>query len=1008
MAPEHRTLPNQQQDQQAAGGGHADVGAIAFADAAERLLDNGYFTLPIRPGTKVPIPKGWSKIVVDEAQVAAWVRAHPTASVGLRTGALIGVDIDLLDPDLAHQAMALTQARLGETLLRVGCWPKRLLTYRTDDAFRKLKIAGFEVLARGQQFVAFGMHPGVGRPYDWPLGESPLDVAFADLPLVTHAQCVDLVSELSQILPTPHEGARRRRGPGGAATAGPVYNADGLVEDGRDAHLSAIAFHAVHDALDGVPPSNMSDLKQLVWDRFRTTTDLRRGRKGGDAPYSSSDAARKVADKLRLARDSQLPPRGTQVEGVVEPPPASSVEAARAQLEALIADACLQIRAWHASEEKGPAPRIGIKATVGLGKSAISRRLLRALREEMHAAGLPSRVVVLTSSHALAEEAAAACRAEGDRAAVWRGYEARHPRLRRPMCADLEAVRAAIQAGVDVHSAACATQNGRRCIHFDGCPKQANRAEVADADVVFAAYDTLFTGFAIQPASVALLLIDEGCWARAVDESDGLCVESLPGDLIDRDAAAARTPEAFGRTADLHELRGRLAAAMSANGPGPLSRRLLRAHGLNADDAGVARSIEKRRFRDPGLFPGMAREALRSATVQAAINQRTLRYLKLWSAVRELLFGEADADGRIAIGDPDQRSGLRPIDVLSTKIVHPNLRDLPMVHLDATLRAELAGTVLPNLQVREVAAEATHMWMKLVAGSFGKTTLVPDRHADAAELRRRANRLAECVDYVRWHAARFKSVLVITYKDVEATFDGIPGVATAHFNAIAGLDAYCDVELLIVIGRPLPRDSDLARLSAAYFGYVPEGGYRPVLRGVRLRDGSARTVRTIGHGDDRAELLRAAICDDELIQAIGRGRGINRTAGNPLEVHLLADAALPIVNDCVTTWQIEAPDIIQQMLLAGLAVDSPEHASRLHPQLLVSPSAAKHQFQCSAFKDGNPIGDIYRETVLKSAAYRLPGKGRGWQRAYWIAGTQGDAKAVLEHAVGRLAEWRPD
>jgi hypothetical protein len=69
--------------------------------------------------------------------------------------------------------------------------------------------------------------------------------------------------------------------------------------------------------------------------------------------------------------------------------------------------------------------------------------------------------------------------------------------------------------------------------------------------------------------------------------------------------------------------------------------------------------------------------------------------------------------------------------------------------------------------------------------------------------------------------------------------------------------------------------------------------------------------------------MRAAICDDEIIQAIGRGRGINRKAGNPLEVHVLADVALPLAHHAVQRWDDGVPDLMQRMLLDGIAVDSP-------------------------------------------------------------------------------------
>ena len=152
-------------------------------------------------------------------------------------------------------------------------------------------------------------------------------------------------------------------------------------------------------------------------------------------------------------------------------------------------------------------------------------------------------------------------------------------------------------------------------------------------------------------------------------------------------------------------------------------------------------------------------------------------------------------------------------------------------------------------------------------------------------------------------------MLVVTYKACEAAFEGIPGVETGHFNAIAGLDAYRDVRLLVVVGRPLPSDSALAPLAGALFRHLPEGGYGRELRGVRMRDGSSRAVRVMTHTDEKAELLRAAICDDEVLQAIGRGRGVNRTGANPLEVHVLADVALPLVHDADCCLGRGRPDL---------------------------------------------------------------------------------------------------
>ncbi|AZQ67641.1 hypothetical protein EF888_11160 [Silicimonas algicola] len=294
-------------------------------------------------------------------------------------------------------------------------------------------------------------------------------------------------------------------------------------------------------------------------------------------------------------------------------------------------------------------------------------------------------------------------------------------------------------------------------------------------------------------------------------------------------------------------------------------------------------------------------------------------------------------------------------------------------------------------------------------GSFGKSMLCPEPGLPQDEVRRRQNRLGECIGYVRWQARRHRCgrVLVVTYQAVEAAFTNIPNVETLHFNAVAGLDRYKDVACLIVIGRPLPSHIELEALAGGYFGATGASGYTTERTGVRTVSGDVRGVRVIRHRDATAEDLRAAICDDELVQAIGRGRGVNRTVDNPLEVHVLADVAPPLAYDKVTTWDVEAPDVVQRMLLAGIAVDSPADAAVLHPQMFESVEQAKKAFQRAVFKGQNPMKDTYREMSLKSAAYRRSGRGVGWQTAYWVSDEREEIRHALEETLRSLADWRP-
>jgi len=972
---------------------------------AGKLLDMGYEPIPIVPARKRPAPNRWSTIPIDERQVEQWCATFPDHGVGLRTGRLVGLDIDLLDDDLAFQVHDLARHRLGDSLVRVGRWPKRMLVYRTDRPFPKIDVKPLEVLGVGQQFVAFGTHPGTGRPYGWPLGETPLDVPLDDLPVVDHARMLEFVAEARAILPDMAAPSSARRA--GAVSDGGVgieRDADGLVVDGRDDWLSRIAFHTLHDALDRAGDLSAERLAALAWDRFAESADLSRPRQDGSASWTPRDALQKVREKLRLHGRGDLPPRRVHsVEASYEAPEATA-EVARAQLASEIAKFCETVLLHHGSDLPGDPPRLGLKATTGLGKSSVARRLFLDLRRKLRAVEAPDRFLVFTPSHALAEETAEAWRAMGVTVAVMRGYHRKHPVTGRTMCADTEAVDAALAAGSDPHRTVCRGKGGATCPHFHGCLKQENRAEVRAADVVVAPYDGLYTGFAVDPAGIAAIIVDEGCWARATRITPSLTVEALTTDLLPGLGAGMEKHRAASRRADHQALRAKLQRAMLANGAGPILRRHLVEAGLTPEECEHAIGRERTLLANPRLAPGLTGDARKKAFAAARRNGRIRSVTRIWDMVAKLIDSENDAAPRLRVEKQGDVHRIATIDIVS---VDEDLADKPVLHLDATLRPAIASRLLPGLEVMAVEAAAPHMAVHLVTGSFGKTVIVPDDRASREENARRTNNLADCVDHIRWHARRLAPgrVLVVTYKSVEKAFSHIPGVVTGHFNAMAGLDGYRDVAAIFIVGRPLPRDADLSAPCAALFDHASRGGYVWQAGAVRMRDGSSRTVRVMRHEDETAEIIRAAICDDELVQDIGRGRGVNRTSESPLEVHVLADVALPLVHDRVVDWNAVKPDLVQRMLMAGIAVDSPADAVRLHPEMFANEKLAQKVFERIGFKRQIPIG-IYRGMSLKSAQYKRAGRGRSWQTAWWLADLDGrDVQDHLEASLGAL-DWK--
>lgn len=200
----------------------ADASASAPTPAAPEdptelrltLHRHGYRPVPVlgahvamKAAGKRPMMKGWETVCAgaDEAEIARWTRAQRNCTnTGLLCGTLVGIDIDVLDPEHARHLSGIATETLGPTpACRIGRAPKILLAFRTDEPFDKIQtpefhmldgtVARVEVLATGQQFVAFGIHPDTKAPYRWP-ERSPLDLPLVELPMVTRERCAGFVS----------------------------------------------------------------------------------------------------------------------------------------------------------------------------------------------------------------------------------------------------------------------------------------------------------------------------------------------------------------------------------------------------------------------------------------------------------------------------------------------------------------------------------------------------------------------------------------------------------------------------------------------------------------------------------------------------------------------------------------------------------------------------------------------------------------------------------------------
>lgn len=146
----------------------------------------------------------WRTYQASLADIQKW--EADGANIGLRAGRFPGLDIDSLDEEIAMLVQRLAFRTLGPAPVRVGNPPKRLLMYRTDEPFTRMRLALedgnktshlIELLGDGQQYLVWGTHPKTMRPYEW----STADLPAADaLTAVTCEQVSLFLEELAREL----------------------------------------------------------------------------------------------------------------------------------------------------------------------------------------------------------------------------------------------------------------------------------------------------------------------------------------------------------------------------------------------------------------------------------------------------------------------------------------------------------------------------------------------------------------------------------------------------------------------------------------------------------------------------------------------------------------------------------------------------------------------------------------------------------------------------------------
>jgi|AntAceMinimDraft_11_1070367.scaffolds.fasta_scaffold02944_3 putative DNA primase/helicase len=681
-------------------------------------------------------------------------------------------------------------------------------------------------------------------------------------------------------------------------------------------------------------------------------------------------------------------------------------------------------------------PLLGLPVDVGLGKTSHART---AIAELIDTGGLGRRkVVYAVPRHDLGVEQVTAFKALGLRAMLWKGRTAPDPAPNNPeqlMCRDPEATFDALEVEHPVEQSCCKVKRGAElhlCAHFHDCGYQCQKPQAQAANIIVCAHDSLFHMKPEAIGTVGLLVIDEAFWQSGLRGLDGKATLTQDGLEPGRTSLVCYTGKGkmdVGATADLVDARSRLCKALRVTEPGPLRLGLLEAVGLTSDDCRHAATLERRRMRDAGLLPGMS-PAERRKRMEAVLPHASEpwappgRCAALWLILAEALESEHDAAGAELVHERTENGSVRALKLRWRSRIRAGWAgEAPILHLDATLRPELVRAYLPRIDTGlPVAACQPHVRIRQVTGSpTSARALTPPTQAPARDRKAAVIHLRDLRAWIALRArqchrpAQQVDLLVVGQK---AAIDALraaglpPRMEAVHFNALSGLDRWGGIGGMIILGRTLPAPNAVELLAKALTGRQPmpnpkdAGWWYPMgERRIRLAGDRTAPLAMETHADPIAEAVRWSICEGELIQAMGRGRGVNRTADTGLEIDLLTDVVLPVTVDALVPWSELKPTRRDLMALSGIVLENATDMATCFPELWSSAGAARQDRSRSV--TNCYYRNFYNSQMSHSSVevtYRPAGSGHRARIARVDLARIPDPEAWLTNRLGPLAQ----
>ena len=610
----------------------------------------------------------------------------------------------------------------------------------------------------------------------------------------------------------------------------------------------------------------------------------------------------------------------------------------------------------------------------GTGKSHAARLETKRIVQQLPEA---SCLVIAAPTHALNDEHLERLRVllrdDGVDVAVYRGRGAKDPaRPGHDMCDYADEAAELSGAGGDA-AQLCSRKKDSGTVHCKSYDDCGYRKQYELTPSVWIVPHALLTRR--RPAcipDVAALIIDEDPWQTFLGGFGGRPVRVSLDELrtvrrVPFKAHSNKIDNA--KTADLEATSSALRQVLS-NMEGlcsPITVQGLSDAGITAETAHDARLavLQTKQAVDvsPELSPAVRQERMAAA---AKHNKPIFRLARLYKLIGNAIGAGFDVVPGCRFERGVQSSDDSQFDAVRLRWSNPLHADWhqPTIILSATAQTELLQHIWPQVQtVAEVNPQAPHAKVRQILWSASKAKLKNNNH------------MMKIKHYIEARAFEFRGrgavidgrrvdVLVIAQLEAEEALKSLclpENVDTAHLNAVEGIDKWKDVACLISIGRTMASHVEVALMAEVLSGSVVESvgeWYPREYVGIRVNGAGEVGHPTLMevHPDPIAEAVRWSIAEAGVLQAIGRGRAVNRSENDPLQIDIISTLVLPLAVDEVLGDDAIKPDPFTVMAGRGLVVAN-------------SASHGKWGVVQKALPDLFPTEDAARKALSRTNAY---------------------------------------